>query len=1037
MGTKGCKFCDKEGLLILPLRYAAVVGDAKAHADIPALPATLGSGIKDIALTHGKYAPRMVREGFIYLLQERLGIKYWEGYMVIEDAFLYKFDVRIPPLSNVEFSCDRSTCGIDASCIALDKVDQVSKAWFLFTPSPMTEAKLKEYKDNADSYVGKGKMQAFDPKAWTKAGSKAQEHSLKPELIGQHVAEWILYKQCDKALTSEFGKAMAQQLFVPTTSALAGVPAIPPSLYQPGRLGVLQRKLVEKEAAAFVMYDHIGITQELNDHRNDAFKPINDFMGKKEKGIDNTYRFDVANAIVELRSTMEKGVIADASSSVEMRDMQRRARLHAEPIFPDDSMQMRRFKLQSNNAYSYPSREQWETQNPEKIAQFEEEREKDEQNLIDTAPTRAATMWQEKYAPLIDSDELKKFNDKIKELGDTAREQADERATQHMTWLQSKLALSAFDAYDSNDVGSGEMLSAHVVSCVFGMEGSEKAQAVLTEWATATSITRENLLLRAFTRDQTAAKKEADKTLAEVSALVAGMTTVSAWPGTGFDKAIKGLVSALKSTDSALDEWMRNQTQLAKYLSPKHGINAEARFFYLISSMTRSVARKGMGGNLDMAVAARANAIMMSFLGDMAFEVESKTLISPVDPQKIDDLKRKHTDADRLAKASESRQNAQQRREYRKATKTKALAQEAHIYLHSDAQLKAKIQLAAAAKRLTEQAEKALTSDKQSNVFQKAAEKWRGVQVQLEHSAAEHTAYLNELKQTTTNKAHADRAPSNANPTNNYHQVRIGGVLAGIETVSLLMKLPELRKDNFGMAVADVAASAFSLGSIGLDMMYAHTKSVRELTKYDTLPKMKHELDVTRGGFKLAAGLLAATAGSIVAYLDWQKIDKEKNSIQRSIIRLRFWSGLGASSFGFLAAFSYAGPVLERAAFKMVAGNFIVRQAGLKVIGLSVMAEALKNRVWLLRTVAWVGWAGVAVTLADLSYAGYRMYVNAKALERWSDRCVFRKNKSNKPYSDSKEELKELIKAQNPGQEDDPQPIEKDTSASTMQVAKA
>jgi hypothetical protein len=995
MGTKDCKFCDKTGLLILPLRYAAVVGDASALADIPALPSTLGAGVKDLALTHGKYAPRMVREGYIYLLQEREGIKYWEGYMVIEDAFLYKFDVKSPPLSQVEFSCDRSVCGIDASCIAIDKVDKVTKAYFLFTPSPMTEAKLKEYKDNADSYAGKGKMQAFDPKAWAKAGSKNQEHSLKPELIGQHVAEWILYKQCDKALSSECGKAMEQQLFVPTTSALAGVPAIAPSPYQPGRLGILQRKLVEKEAVAFVMYDHIGVTQELNDYRNDAFKSTDTFIGKKEKNISNKHKFDIYNAIGQMRTAMEKGIVADATLSVEIADQNRRARV--EPIFPDDSAQMRFRKTSYNNVYTHPSRQEWEAKNPDKVAKFEEALERDEERMIDTAPERSAKMWNEKYAPLLNLDEINQFNDKLNELSKTARIKADERAPQHMKWLESKQILDAFDIYDQHSPHSGEALRGHVVGCIFGMEGSEKSEAVLTEWASATQIDRKNLLMRAFIRDQDAVKKEADKTLAEVTGMVAGMGTMSAWPSTKFDKAIKGMVSAVKSTDSALDEWMRNQGQSKNYLNPKHLANTEARFFYLVSTFTRSVARKSIGGKFEMALAARANALMFACMGELASTIESKTLMNNIDPSKWEDLKKKHADAEALAKAQAGRTDALSKKAMRQARKAKVALQTAYLELVSDAQLKAKVQLSQGAKSLG----------------------WSELQKQLETSAQEHADYkktADNLKKTES--IAKERIPDNPSPTNNYHQVRLGAVLASIETISLLGKAWDVKEKGWDLAGLELTSSACSLGSILLDMMYAHTKSVRELPQFgQAFVGVDKAGDIVRGGFKLAAGLLAAFAGTITAYLDTQKALKEKDSTQRSILWMRAAGGTFSSGASFLAAFSYSGPLLEYAAFKMAAGRFITRRLATVALGLSMVADGLAARVLLLRVVAWLGWVGVAVTVVDIFYAGYRSYMDSTALERWCKRSVFRKDKNEKPFNNSKEELKELVKAQHPGQE--------------------
>jgi hypothetical protein len=811
------------------------------------------------------------------------------------------------------------------------------------------------------------------------------------------VPEWILYKQCKEASDSLLGKAMQQQLFIAGTSAYAGLPPPAPDKPAPGRLGILLHKLKEKEAAVLVFHDHIGITQELNDHRNDAFKPIDNFMGLKEKNISNTHKFDVHNALGQMRSAIEKGLVTDATNSVELRDMQRRARLGAEPIFPDDSQQMRRFKMQSNNAYTHPSRQDWEAKNVDMLAKFEQELEKDEQRLIDVAPQVATKMWGDKYAPLLNLDEINKFNDKLKELSKTARIQADERAPQHMKWLESKQVLDAFDVYDQCSAPSGEALRGHVVGCIFGMEGSEKAEAVLTEWASATKIERKNLLMRAFTRDQDAVKKEADKSLAEVTSMVAGMSTMSAWPSTKFDKAIKGMVSAVKSTDSALDEWMRNQGQSKNYLNPKHLANAEARFFYLVSIFTRSVARKSIGGKFEMALAARANALMFACMGDLASTIESKTLMNNIDPSKWEDLKKKHADAEALAKAQAGRTDALSKKAMRQAKKAKVALQTAYLELVSDAQLKAKVQLSQGAKSLG----------------------WSELQKQLETSAQEHADYkksADNLKKTES--IAKERIPDNPSPTNNYHQIRIGAVLASIETISLLSKAWDVKEKGWDLAGLDLTSSACSLGSILLDMMYAHTKSVRELPQFgQAFVGVDKAGDIVRGGFKLAAGLLAAFAGTITAYLDWQKIDKEKDSTQKAVLWIRTASSAVSSFSGFLAAFSYSGPLLEYAAFKMAAGRFINRRLATGALGLSMVAEGLAARVLLLRVVAWLGWVGVAVTVVDIVYAGYRSYMDSTALERWCKRSVFRKDKNEKPFNDAKEELKELVKAQHPGQE--------------------
>ncbi|MET3135512.1 hypothetical protein AAKU55_005822 [Oxalobacteraceae bacterium GrIS 1.11] len=641
------------------------------------------------------------------------------------------------------------------------------------------------------------------------------------------------------------------------------------------------------------------------------------------------------------------------------------------------------------------------------MTQFEDARDRDEQHMIDTAQDRADKMWKDKYASVVDAEEMKRFNDALNRLGPIARSKADARAPQHMLWLQSKRVLNAFDIYDSKNVPSGEALLAHVVGCIFGMEGSPKAEAVLTEWATATSITHENLLLRAFTRDQDAVKKEADKAFAEVTALVAGMSDLSAVPATSWQKATKGFVSAVKSTDSALDEWMRNQGQSKNYLNPKHIANVEARFFYLVSTVTRSVARKGMGGKLEMAIAARANALLQSCLGDLAEQIEYGTLALKIKPENWLDLQKKHADADKLEKASAARKTAQQRRAYRQAKRVKASLQMAAIDLIGDAQLKAKLQLAQGAKKLG----------------------WNELQTQLQASAEQHSSYKKITKDLAKETLYNDRIPNEPSPTNNYHQARIGGVLAGIESIALLGKISSLKEGEWGIAELEVAASAFSIASITLDMMYAYTKSVREQPQYNVVTGVEKGADIVRGGFKIAAGLLAVTAGAISAFLDWNKIHGEKDPIQRAILRARALSGGASSFFGLLAACSYAAPLLEHLAEKQGRSIATSRLLGWGAKGAKIFAE----RVFLLRAVAWLGWVGVAITVIDLSYSGYRWYMNVTALERWFSHCVFRKDKSNKPYSDEKEELKELAKAQHPGQEYD-EPIEKQSEKHASSV---
>ncbi len=197
-----CKFCDKKGLLIFPLRYAVVGGGVGGKAPspgapgaapgkpapplIPPLPATLGAGVSDLTLSDSRYAPRMLRNGYLYVLISRAKILYWEGYMVIDDAFLFKFPVDLPPPANhPPFSCEKTSCGLDATVISIENIATVDKIYFLYSTFPLTQAKLADYKANPLAKSGKSRdvkrsMQEFDPKKWV-AGGMSQDHSLKPE----------------------------------------------------------------------------------------------------------------------------------------------------------------------------------------------------------------------------------------------------------------------------------------------------------------------------------------------------------------------------------------------------------------------------------------------------------------------------------------------------------------------------------------------------------------------------------------------------------------------------------------------------------------------------------------------------------------------------------------------------------------------------------------------------------------------------------------------------------------------------------------
>jgi hypothetical protein len=1001
-GKKDCKFCDKNGLLWLPLRYSVVGSEyPAAFKRLPDIDGKkLGYGVVDIKLTDPKsrYAVRFLRPGYLYVLLDHMGVRYWRAYQVLDGAYLYEFSVENPPQVEPQFSCDPSLCGVNASMVSIPDAKNVKKIWVLFTHAPLTKPKLSEYKLNADAYARDGRMQTFSPAGWL-SGQTDQAHSLLgPELLTT-VAEYLLFTEPGNPATpfarpfaTPLSQAMSEQMIPAIRDAYAEAVPDDKGVYG-GRLGALQGLIKKNGHAGFVLYDHIGVTQELNDHRNDALHPIDEFMGRTEGGGPNNRRkFDVHHEITEWRKLMESGLVTEAANSVERADYLRR--VEREPLFSDDTKTMTADKCAKNGVMpttrerqKFPTRKEWEADHPKIVEELERERQNDEDSYLEFAQNKAKNDWRDRYAPHLDLKEMNRFASQVKEISQYCMATANKRAAQHISWLRSPRVLHAFDVCDQEDPISGEALSAQVFQCIFGMEGSTEAEGVLTQWATATHVKRENLLLRAFTRDQNGVKKEADKTLAEITEQVAGSTEYTVMPVTRWQTAIKGLVSAVKSTDSALDEWMRQQGQSKNYLNPKHIANVEARCFYFVSTLTRGVARKGIGGKLDMAFVARANAMLISRLGDLATKLEYDTLNAKIDPTKWDDIQQRYRAAEAQAKEVEARKTRQQKYTYRLAQRAKAALENAAIDLIADAQCKAKLQIADGAKSLG----------------------WSGLHAQLEESAKRHRNYA-AAKELAGNTRPSEKVPSVASPTNNYHQVRLGGALAGIESLALLSKISSLKEPGFNMAAAEVIASASSVAAVVTDMMYVYTKSVRELPKYAAIDGINKGADIVRGGFKLTAGLLAAFSGGITAYSDWDRARKESDPVRKAILYTRSAQGGASAAFGSLAAYSYSGPLLKHLAMKE-------SRSFLAFYSYSVLAEGagtLSRRVLLLRLVAWLGWIGVVITVADLSLAGYRWLVDYTAITRWLSRCTFRRVQTNKNFSTLKEELEEFKKTQRP-----------------------
>lgn len=505
-GKQGCRFCDKEGLRWLPLRYAAIVSDEQETLDtLPALSGTLGRGVTDIGLKRAVYGVRLLRAGFLYVLLSRKGVRYWTAYQVLSDGLLYEFPPNDPPppVQQVDFTCERHTCGVNASMVAIPKAAEVDRAWALFTPTPMTPGKLLEYKSHADRYEAEGRLQGFSPAAWV-AGRRGQTHTLHASQLRGQVCEFRLWSQEGEPALSPLGRALQQQLYPACEDAYLR-PSGQDGTQAAGRLGALLHLMGDENLPAFVLHDAIGITQELNNFRNAAMDELKAYLDREEagRGVSNRRRLHVLTAIDDVREAYIRGVVTSAE------EFQSRHREQSDQRVLRWRSLAQTLRLQGR----YREAAQLERDADAVLAR----RERNYAEGRERAKAQAVRNW-DRYARKLDLQAMDRFRTECEAVARRCEDRLQARADDHLAWLRSEALLRALHAYDREDPVSGGGFRKEVGLALFGMNCTEAGMALVQQWATDLDIAPDNLLMRANCVNQAAVEAEVRQGLRQLQA---------------------------------------------------------------------------------------------------------------------------------------------------------------------------------------------------------------------------------------------------------------------------------------------------------------------------------------------------------------------------------------------------------------------------------------------------------------------------------------------------------------------------------------
>ncbi|WNC92903.1 T6SS effector BTH_I2691 family protein [Paraburkholderia sp. FT54] len=160
-----CPVCNKQGLPILPTRYAIARSD-KGNA--PTISPPFGANVTSIELpvNAAHYTLRLLRPGYLYVFDERRCE--WAGYVVNGQSYLYSFDIHaeVPPIvENLEFgsACKARNDPYLARCIAVKEAAHATRVWLGFSDVMWTPAVLKKH---ASLAYRNAHMQCIDIAAW-------------------------------------------------------------------------------------------------------------------------------------------------------------------------------------------------------------------------------------------------------------------------------------------------------------------------------------------------------------------------------------------------------------------------------------------------------------------------------------------------------------------------------------------------------------------------------------------------------------------------------------------------------------------------------------------------------------------------------------------------------------------------------------------------------------------------------------------------------------------------------------------------------
>ena len=240
-----------------------------------------------------------------------------------------------------------------------------------------------------------------------------------------------------------------------------------------GRWKIVQQTLMREKGVALVLYDAIGVAQELNDIRNAQVQGICSWLqATDKKGISNEWKLQVAQHIVDGRRNLNESITRQQLNRIDVTEQQNLALPKALGV--RDPAEAQRIEAERNRRIR-------------------------ERAAKDRAEAKAASETHfNKYLSKLRMKDVEAILAEHQKQVDLIDKGAEDYAGDHLAFLKSTALATALAHYDQAHADSGIAFGIQVGQMVLGMGGTKAGDAQVMAWLRDITIGDRNWLLKGF-----------------------------------------------------------------------------------------------------------------------------------------------------------------------------------------------------------------------------------------------------------------------------------------------------------------------------------------------------------------------------------------------------------------------------------------------------------------------------------------------------------------------------------------------------------